>query len=123
MLFAITVLVLYFQNDFMQTKMNKYDAEGRKHGPWIEYRFNGKVWAKCEYIHGKQHGPWIEYYNNGQIYITGEYIHGRAHGSWMMLHNNGKLCYKQTFDMDKRIGYFVHYNIFGILITKHFYAR
>ena len=29
--------------------MNEFNAKGQRHGPWIWYRNNGKLWSKGKY--------------------------------------------------------------------------
>lgn len=85
----------------MQTEINQKDAQGRRHGHWELHHENRKekLWYKGEYVHGIPHGPWIEY------------------------RSDGSLWYKQNFDMGKRSGYSIWYDIFSSVASKQFYAN
>jgi antitoxin component YwqK of YwqJK toxin-antitoxin module len=82
----------------MQDKINKYDAEGNRHGLWIVYH-NGVLDYKGEYFHGKRHGSWTEYWDKDIIW------------------------YKGTYKNDKLFGYLIEYTTKGNLISKRFYAN
>jgi antitoxin component YwqK of YwqJK toxin-antitoxin module len=95
----IIAIISYIKNDFMQTNLNQYDAEGKRHGHW----------ESCNY--------------DKQLSYKGEYIHGKKYGSWLGYYANGKLWYKGIYDMGKPIGYYIECRFDGLIYQKQFYAR
>ena len=45
-----------------------YNTNGKRHGYWEVYYFNGNLWFKGYYINGNRHGL-CEEYNNKTFYI------------------------------------------------------
>lgn len=49
--------------------MNQYNDKRQRHGPWVVYWSNGKLWHKTNYINGKEHGLSERYGSNGKLYF------------------------------------------------------
>jgi antitoxin component YwqK of YwqJK toxin-antitoxin module len=73
--------------------------------------------------YGKKHGLWVDYYLNDKLWYYRRYVHGYRHGIQFLWYNNGQLCNQETLDMNKRIGYYVEYNFSGSIYKKRFYAN
>jgi uncharacterized protein len=72
----------------MQDKINQYNAT-RRHGPWIEYWFNGQLSYKGTYINGKRHGHWDFYFSNGILSSSGRYDMNKLLGLWKCFSEDG----------------------------------
>lgn len=59
---------------------------------------------------GKRHGYWIEYWYNGLIMFMGTYNHDKPHGYCEQFWSNGRAMYKGNYHHGKPIGYWEHYN-------------
>lgn len=81
------------------TQWNQKDAEGRKHGPWIEYTADSVFFAVLEYEHGEKVGQETVYYPDTSIFrqyhwdwdssgsyteLNGPYYHFRQDGTPVM---------------------------------------
>jgi len=60
--------------------MNQFNKEGKKHGPWEEYRDNGNLWYKANFVNGKGHGVCEIYCDSGNLSHKGTYVNGKRHG-------------------------------------------
>ncbi len=70
---------------FTGTTTGKVQAmyrDGVKHGAYVEYHENGRLWFKGAYKDDNKHGPWGEYYESGQLAHKTTYKEGREHGPW-----------------------------------------
>jgi antitoxin component YwqK of YwqJK toxin-antitoxin module len=85
--------------------INLYNAKGERHGYWEEYRSNGNLWYKGNFVDGKQHGYWGIYYDNGNLSYKGTYVDGNPHGYWEYYYSNGNLSSKGFYDMGERVDY------------------
>lgn len=78
-----------------QVKSNQYDANGQKHGLWIE---NG--W-ESHYKHGKLNGVFVSYGKiNNKIFFVGEYTEDEPTGTWYMFSEDG-IPLSKMFDIIK----------------------
>lgn len=46
--------------------MNQYNEQGKKHGYWEEYWYNGNLIRKGHYLNGQKYGYWERYHDNGK---------------------------------------------------------
>jgi antitoxin component YwqK of YwqJK toxin-antitoxin module len=63
-------------------KINQYDKDGFRHGPWEDYYTNGHLFSKGEYKHSAKHGLWEYYYSCGTLWDKGEYKKSISIGLW-----------------------------------------
>lgn len=79
----------------MQDKINQFDADGHRHGPWVFYYSDGNkklnLWYKGEYQHGRMQGTWLEYHPNGELQTIGNYLNSKPVGYWKDFINNKTL--------------------------------
>jgi antitoxin component YwqK of YwqJK toxin-antitoxin module len=61
---------------------NKF-LNGKRHGPWESYWFNGNLHYKGEYLNDQRHGYWESYWDNGQLWYKGHYLNGERIGYWI----------------------------------------
>ncbi len=55
------------------------DAEGRRHGPCLEWNEEGLLHGKCTYVHGKLHGLNENYHPDGKLASAGQWREGVAY--------------------------------------------
>ncbi|MCF8231776.1 MAG: hypothetical protein K9J27_06250 [Bacteroidales bacterium] len=80
--------IQYYQTG--QKKMEGPYKNGKRHGQWISYYKNGRVWTKIHYIEGKANGIKKVYYENGELHYKGELKNGERTGKWTFYDVNGK---------------------------------
>ena len=56
---------------------------GKRDGPWVNYRDDEQLWSKGDFKNGKKEGFWIYYWENGQLHKKGEYKNGKKEGRWI----------------------------------------
>ena len=59
-----------------------YNDNGKRHGYWEYYHYNGNLVFKGNFVNGNKHGYWEEYHSNGNLYSKGNYVDGKEHGYW-----------------------------------------
>jgi antitoxin component YwqK of YwqJK toxin-antitoxin module len=67
------------------------NAKGQRHGIWVGYHDNGKLWFKGTYINSIRQGPWEQYHTNGQLMYKVTYILGQRDGLFQWYYLNGSL--------------------------------
>ena len=95
--------------------------DGKKHGPFVQYRWNGQLSEKGTYKDGKLDGPWFMYFENGRVSMKRTYKDGKQHGPVVWYHGNGQLQRKGTYKDGKRDGPWVMYHRNGQLRRKGTY--
>lgn len=68
------------------------DANGRQHGPAVEWFDDGTHRSHGAYEHGRRHGPWRSYYVGGQVRAQREYREGQAFGTWTTYFADGSVA-------------------------------
>ena len=76
--------------------MNKYNADGQRHGPWESY-WKGQLHSKGSYVNGKQHGTWETYHDNGQLQYKAIWSMNIKVGFWEIFTRDNESCGKQFF--------------------------
>lgn len=83
-------------------KINQFDRNGKKQGPWKEYSDNNLI-AEGSYDDGQRDGLWIIWYKNGQKKEEGHYSGGEKQGMWTQWNEDGTLMWKGLWENGKRI--------------------
>jgi antitoxin component YwqK of YwqJK toxin-antitoxin module len=58
----------------MTAPINQFNAQGRPHGVWENYRGNGILMWRGYYLHGKLHGLCEWYRVDGTLYFKRYYL-------------------------------------------------
>jgi hypothetical protein len=67
------------------------DAEGRKHGPYVEHFPDGKTALRCGYRQDKLDGLWTAWFPQGKMRAKGSYRLGARQGRWEEWKEDGSL--------------------------------
>lgn len=67
------------------------DAEGRKHGPYLEHFPDGKTALRCGYRQDQLDGLWTAWHANGKMRAKGSYRLGARQGRWEEWKEDGSL--------------------------------
>ena len=94
----------FFPNDTTRIERRMNLKDGKRHGPYEEYRENGQLQLKANYVAGERDGQ-LEYYDeNGQLRSKTTYVAGERHGPYESYHENGQLEGKGTWKKDEQCG-------------------
>jgi hypothetical protein len=80
------------------------DAEGRKHGPYVEYFENGKVRIKATCKAGEWDGPYASFHPNGKPHVSATYKEGKLTGAYSEKSEQGGLRLSATYKDGKLTG-------------------
>lgn len=93
--------VFYYQNG--QKKVDgEYNKDGKKHGKWIYWREDGKVWSEGYFYEGKDDGMRKTWHENGQKHYQGKYDKGTRVGIWKFWDESGKLVKEIDYDKEQQ---------------------
>ena len=85
-------MVIYIEPEIeYYYNMNKYNEQGKKHGPWERYFSKDSLQLRIVYENGKQNGLFEQYFDNGQIQHIGHQKDGKSFGIWRHYNRCGKL--------------------------------
>jgi antitoxin component YwqK of YwqJK toxin-antitoxin module len=101
-------------------QINQYDNDGREQGMWYNYRRNGSLISKGNYINGKEEGVWEWYYLSlfdgddefNLLHIRLTFKDGVLNGLRERFHITGEISSKTYFINGKEEG------ILGYIIRK-----
>jgi antitoxin component YwqK of YwqJK toxin-antitoxin module/predicted DCC family thiol-disulfide oxidoreductase YuxK len=65
-------------------------AEGKLHGPLVEYYESGAVLERGEYVANQRQGPWTVWYPDGKPREQGAFRDDQEHGPWTYWYENGQ---------------------------------
>src|SRR5688572_7630530 len=84
-----------------------------------EFYESGKLKAEFSVdAEGRKHGRYLEYYESGKKKITGAYDQGLAHGEWWEYYEGGKPFGKKGFDKGKPAGGVVRMDPNGVVLYR-----
>jgi len=89
--------------------INLFNSEGKRHGYWEYYHYNGNLFYKGNYVNDKRDGYWEYYHSNGNLSYKGNFVNGNKHGYWEEYHSDGNLSYKGNYVDGERHGYWEYY--------------
>ncbi len=72
------------------------DAEGRRHGRYIEYYESGRKKITVSYDHGLLNGEWWEYYESGKPFGKKGYDKGKPAGGIVRMDESGVVLYRAS---------------------------
>ena len=94
----------FFPNDTTRIERRMKLKDGKRHGPYEEYRENGQLQLKTNYVAGERDGQ-LEYYDeNGQLRSKTTYVAGERLGPYELYHENGQLAWRGTYNMGEECG-------------------
>ena len=94
----------FFPNDTTRIERRMNLKDGKRHGPYEEYRENGQLQLKTNYVAGERDGQ-LEYYDeNGQLRSKTTYVAGERLGPYELYHVNGQLEVRGNFNMGEACG-------------------
>ena len=64
--------------------------DGKRHGKWAEWYYNGQKKSEGSYEDGKRHGKWTQWDDNGQMASEENYQEDKKHGKWAEWYYNGQ---------------------------------
>jgi antitoxin component YwqK of YwqJK toxin-antitoxin module len=74
---------------------------GERHGHWMSFFPNGKLWSEMEYDKGVRHGLNITYYITGQTRYSGFYKNNKQDSVWCYYDSTGQLAQKVLYKNDR----------------------
>jgi len=86
-----------WNSDGLLVSTEHYDADGQKHGEFIEACDNEQVKFHGEYEHGKQTGAHQYWFCDGQQEKSQEYSNGKPVGKYEQYANDGKLIAQRNY--------------------------
>ena len=85
-------------------------VNGKREGPWVTYKSDGRLWMKSSYKNGKQEGHWEEYWTStGQLSQRGHFKDGKQEGLFDFYWEDGRPRAKGRFRNGKFEGSWVFY--------------
>jgi antitoxin component YwqK of YwqJK toxin-antitoxin module len=78
--------------------------EGKVHGEYVRYHYNGKIEDQGMYVNDRREGVWKSYFSDGTLWKTGEYINGEQAGEWAYYEENGTIWRKGSYVKGKEEG-------------------
>lgn len=92
-----------------------------KHGYWIEYSEDGKVYSITKYKQGVKHGIHFNFYASGNIYLKAFYVDGSLEGPFTEYYNTGVEFTKSTYKNGSFDGWYPMYLENGELASLFYY--
>lgn len=89
--------VFYYQDGHKKLE-GTYNKDGKKHGKWIYWREDGKLWSEGYFYDGKDDGLRKTWHENGQKHYQGKYDKGERIGLWRFWDESGKLVKEIDYD-------------------------
>jgi antitoxin component YwqK of YwqJK toxin-antitoxin module len=77
---AVVAQTNYYDNGGVE--MTGGMADGKRHGTWESFFYNGQPWTVNNYDHGVLHGEYIMYNKGGSLKLRGHYTQGEESGHW-----------------------------------------
>jgi len=74
---------------------------GERHGHWISFFPNGKLWSEMEYDKGIRQGINTTYYISGIKRYTGFYKNDKQDSTWSYYDSTGRLAEKVLYKADR----------------------
>jgi hypothetical protein len=88
----------------IETRIEKADvglrcttADGRRHGPSLEWFGDGQLAARTEWREGEKHGRFEMWYPSGQKRAEGEHRGNLPHGVWTYWESDGTVQQRRDF--------------------------
>lgn len=78
-----------------------FDENNARHGSWVSYYLDGKVWSMTTYTHGLKQGFSIVKHANGAIYYRGEYQNDLKVGLWTFHNDKGEFAKEVNYDVNE----------------------
>lgn len=91
---------------------------GKRHGPYIEYDFNGNKVQVGEFLGDDKNGEWIDYYESGKIKSKSNFITGNLNGEYVEYYENGQIKTTETYEYGTQIGDDISYYENGNISLK-----
>ncbi len=88
----------YLREQYMDYDSIRRSPYYRMEGVYEEYREDGSLVKKGNYIKGKQHGHWVQYSKN-TLYEEADYHYGMLLNTHKIYHPNGKLLREEHYDL------------------------
>jgi uncharacterized protein len=72
------ITMITYKSGFITEReiINRYDNNGRKHGPWKYFYADGKIMREGTYNHGLENGYFKDYDKDGNLVTTAKYTDG-----------------------------------------------
>ncbi len=117
---TILTLALTAQKTLAEDFLEKFDdgsirlrystnANGNKHGIYVEYHSKKKIKIRAKYKDGKLHGKYEERFENGKSKIRANYEDGELHGEYEERFKNGKPKIRANYAQGKLHGGYQEY--------------
>ena len=65
----------------METKLNQFNAQGRRQGHWKKRWPNRNIMFKGSYLDGKKTGAWEWYWKNGNFWTKESFLNDERTGT------------------------------------------
>lgn len=98
------------------------DAQGRRHGPYLEYAADGTLVVRATYQAGLLHGRELRYYRDGKRLTVATYKLGVLHGRFERYHPNGRRALSARYADGKLAGKQVESSADGTRVLEAEYA-
>ncbi len=90
--------IRYYPTGIIMTE-GTFNPSNQKHGKWVSYFENGKVWLEENYFNNMKDGKFVEYYKSNKKMYQGEYKQNLPHGKWVLYDEEGKKISTITYNM------------------------
>lgn len=126
--------IITYKKGFLNTRevINRYDAQGRKHGYWKDYYDNFKLKREQYYKHGLRDGYYKEYDSKGNLKVIKKYVNDveqiveNETQPLQMQHEyypNGRIKREASFRGGKREGTWREFDENGNVISSQIYQN
>ena len=128
------IITLYeYNNDFLvsRERINRFDENGDKQGPWKEFYDNGNIKKEMTFRNGLLHGYYKEYNERGiltstMLYDNGKIVEGNVEDSPEVdirndFDSDGNLVFSGPFRMGVPVGIHREYNTDGSVKSSVIY--
>lgn len=86
---AVVAQTNYYDNGNIE--MTGEMSNGKRHGTWESFFYNGQPWTINNFQHGELHGEYIMYNKDGSLKLQGHYTNGKESGHWKYFDQEGTL--------------------------------
>jgi antitoxin component YwqK of YwqJK toxin-antitoxin module len=86
------------------TKEKYYSMNGKIEGQYLEYREDGSLYKKLNYVSGALNGECYCYYPDGVIRVISYFSNGKANGEFRTFYENGSIIEIQNYKDNLRDG-------------------
>ncbi len=104
--------------------INRYDDQGRRHGPWVKtFKGTDDIRYSGQFHHGRPAGTFVYYYRNGEVKARSEFSGNGKVAHTTTYYPNGKIMAKGRYVNQKKDSIWTFYDGDGVVSAKESYDK